>query len=297
MIADGGPYRETTYRLAGETPRKVPASLRVVMLTGGWMGLIGWMVCGIGGIMAGIFIPMSDLGALFTFRGELVQVPGQIVSVRSTSATENKRRIWSLSYEFVDADGTPRSGRSYAKHIPPVPGRRVTIEYPKGRPSVSRIQGARTRPFHPAVAFTAIPVLVGLPFIVLGFLRGRRNLHLLRYGKLTTGRRLTSTPTNVQINKRRVYRITFEFEADGQKHTAEARTHETEKLADAAEPLLYHPLDATRATLLDHLPGAPRIENGQFAPVRGGAVVLALLVPVLAIAGATLAWTLTSLAF
>jgi len=66
-----------------------------------------------------------------------------------------------------------------------------------------------------------------------------------------------------------------------------AKTHEPEHLQDdAEEPLLYDPIRPSRATLLDHLPGAPRIDDmGQIqtqSPIRS---LLVLIVPTLSIVG------------
>jgi hypothetical protein len=71
----------------------------------------------------------------------------------------------------------------------------------------------------------------------------------------------------------------FEFEADdGKRYQTVARTHQTEKLEDdKLEPLLYLPADPRQATLIDHLPGAPRINPDGTIARRPEMAALALV--------------------
>ncbi len=292
----GGPYREAELRLALTTPRPIPRSLWLAIVMGGWPALVGWIVFGTGAVIGGIFIPMSDLPSLYRYDGELTRVPGAITAASATGINENRRMVWKLHFTFQTPNGQTRKGRSYSRTIAPVVGQRVEVEYPAGRPDQARITGARTRPLHAAAALAGLPMLIAVPFLIYGVFRGRRILHLLRHGKPAFGKLLHRQPTSVRVNKRMVYKLTFEFEADGQKYQTTARTHRTETLSDErGEPLLYHPLDPTRATLLDHLPGAPELDGGQFRRAASGSLVLALLPPALAIAGGAIAFAITTL--
>ena len=121
-----------------------------------------------------------------------------------------------------------------------------------------------------------------------GFRRGRKAVRLLVSGHQASGVLKSKEATSTQINKRTVYKLTFEFTDDvGQTHEAVAKTHEPEHLQDDdQEPLVYDPLRPAYATMLDHLPGAPRVdEMGQIQTQSPTTSFLVLVVPLLSIIG------------
>lgn len=99
-----------------------------------------------------------DFAAYTTFRGELRTARGTVTAVEPTDryepgvmkvGTKHARRdettqIIAVHYTFVDADRVQRRGVSYRPNAQAKVGASVTIEYPVGRPEVSRIRGYRT---------------------------------------------------------------------------------------------------------------------------------------------------------
>ena len=125
--------------------------------------------------------------------------------------------------------------------------------------------------------------LVGIGFATFGYLRGRRSLRLLARGRTARGRLVEEQQALGKVNNRRVFALTFAFETEhGEQHRTTARTHRPELLEDQAEELLlYDPRAPARATLLDHLPGKPKVgDDGQLTSGSGAPPWLYLSMPV-----------------
>lgn len=164
----------------------------------------------------------------------------------------------------------------------------VTIEYPQGRPEISRIKGMRRGP----VRFMG---LIPLPFLLLGLLMILDSIRecvkanrLLALGEQTTGR-LKSKEEKGQ-GETTFYKLTFEFnthEGTTYQTMVESQTGDITKLEDQAEePLLYDPRRPSYAVMLDDLPGEPRIQ--QDGTIRAGPAIktiMALIIPLATIIG------------
>jgi len=107
-----------------------------------------------------------DYAAYTSFRGDLMTARGTVVAVAPTGShepgTKQARRdvrteVVAVSYVFVDANRVERRGVSYRPDARAKVGSPVTIEYPVGRPEVSRIRGYR------AAKYDSVPI--GLPIL------------------------------------------------------------------------------------------------------------------------------------
>jgi hypothetical protein len=285
------------FTLAGP-PRSVPLAVRLRLLYGGFANQFGWLFFGFGMIFVWVFGFNTDPTALLDFRGDLEEVQGAITRCEDTNASQNDSEIYAHYYLF-EADGQEYDGVSYSVGRRSSPGDKVTVQFPPDRPARSRIKGMRTALFPIFVLFVVLFPLIGLCFMLAGFRKGRKAVRLLANGEQALGVLKSKEPTGTRINNRRVYKLTFEFmDQMGQTYEATAKTHEPECLQDdAEEPLLYDPIRPTYATMLDHLPGAPRVDDmGQIqtqSPVKS---VLVIIVPALSIIGhgLYLAWRLGS---
>jgi hypothetical protein len=263
-------------------PRPVPLSLRILNFFNGF-AQIGWLVFGFGMIFFYFFGTNADL-SFATFRDAGGRASGRVVRVEQTGASEDGDAVEAAHYEYSVA-GRPFSGKSYATDGSPAEGENVTVEYDEDHPARSRIAGMRRAIFGPWAIVVAIFPLVG--FVILWFATrsGMKRNHLLSNGVLTTGKLVSTEGTNMYVNRRRVWELTFEFtDRMGRRCTATARTTDTERLRDeAAEPLLYDPDDPQRAYLLDEAPARPHFEgNGELAG-RPAAALAALFLPALVI--------------
>lgn len=274
--------------------RHVPIMLRLHALFGSFSSQFGWLFFGFGMIFAWVFAGNADL-SMFTFRPESVfTVQGKVTSVKSTSASENDSAIFEVSYSYdiqkgdesaAEASILHVTGTSYAVNNVPEEGSEVEVEYLASNPYKSRIKGLRQGMFSPAVLLVLIFPLVGIGFIISGLRHGLKANRLFSCGYLAYGRLINRSSTNVTVNDRPVISLTFMFtDCQGIERTANARTHMTEMLEDAEEPLLYDPANPDKAVLLDDLPGEPRIDdNGHFFSAHPKSALLSLIAPTVSI--------------
>ena len=174
--------------------RAVPFSTRLVVLFGGTLDL-GWFF-----IVLGLFFwtegLKADYSSLFIFRGKLEAASGVVTSVEKSGWTINSTEgpsgdpIYAYHYKFRFG-GTDYEGDSYSTESLRA-GVAKTVEFPAGRPNLSRICGMDRAPCPgPLGALVFIFVAVGFGMVLPGILKGSRNIRLLAYGELVQ-RRLIS---------------------------------------------------------------------------------------------------------
>jgi hypothetical protein len=261
---------------------KIQASL------GGFNTQFGCLFFGFGMIFVWVFGLFSILSVASFWFGDLETTTGTIADVRPTNASENDIPVYANQYLFrVEQLEREFRGESYTTGQQFAVGDPVTIEYIAKQPEHSRIQNTRTTQMSWWVAcLVGIFPLIGLVFIANGLKNGIKGNHLLKNGKVTEGRLVDKEATGTRINKRTVYKLTFEFRADdGQLYQTVAKSHLPENLEDEAlEQILYNPANPQYATLVDNLPGAPDID--EFGTIHTGSFgksVAVLFLPVLII--------------
>lgn len=277
--------------LSGRVRRTVPWSTRLVVLFGGGAATFGWFFFAFGMIFVWIFGAQGDYSSLFLLRGKLQTEPAMVTEVRDSGFSEGggKHRkgtpIIACDYEFTSA-GKKYAGTSYRRGRGVKEGDRATAEFSPGRPGFSRLRGMRRAPLGPFVAFVFIFPTVGLGMALPGLWRGVRNLRLLCDGQIAAGRLIEKKATDVLVNERIVYRLTFEFtDAGGMTRQTVVRTPFPERLSDeGTEQLFYNPRRPAHATLLDDLPGEQAMnERGEFRRSGTGAALRVLIGPALAL--------------
>ena len=262
--------------LAGP-PRDVPLLVRAKILFGGALNQFGWTFLGFGLIFVWAYTLHADLTSWYHFRGTLSTSRGTVLYSKETMFREERARVYAIGYSFVSWRGAKYEGVSYAVERPLKSGKSVTIEYPWGKPQISRIRGMQRKPVGRIGLLPLIFPLIGVFFMSLGVRKGLRANRLLAYGELTKGRLKSKVMTNVKVDEQRVYKLTFEFTtAEGVTSEVAAKTHQPEKLEDEAEePLLYDPILPSNVVMLDSLPGSPRIDES--GNIRTGSVCASLL--------------------
>lgn len=242
-------------------PRQVSRGLKAKIILGNPRGWIGLMFFAMGLLFALIFAPMSDL----RFSNPLDQSPslttGTVHNVEETSATENKKKILQFDFDYF-VNEVPYYGTSYYRGDPGLrPGDEVTVEYDQNDPGLARIQHFRMAPYNgDTFLLMLIFPFVGLMLLTWAIVKGRKIIALVRTGYVTTGKVISKTATNARINKRRVYKIGFEYNGlDGMTRQGTVKTHQPERLEDEEdELLLFNPDQPDEAILVDALPKAVR---------------------------------------
>ena len=254
-------------------PRAVPRRLVHRLMFGGKIAVFGWAFAAFGMGFVLFFLPMIDLGWERYDRRAVARV----TSVEQTSSSENDRYIHRVHYTFADDAGVEHRGESYTMDPPAVLSPH-DVAYRSGDPSRSRLSGMRRRPFSPFLSFVLVFPIVGLGIALWQLRAGRRNLHLLRHGVETTGKLIRKAPTNVTVNDVPVMALTFDYEVGGKTYSATMKTLTPAALEDdEREAMLYDPAAPARATTLDHLPGAPKVTNGELLDRPGISAHLLLL--------------------
>ncbi len=264
-------------------PRRVPASMALLNVFNGF-AQIGWFVFGFGMIFFWAFAGNADFSVV-TFRGDIATTSGKVVSVEETGASENEQPVKAHHYQYSVA-GEWLKGTSYTTGGGPNVGEEVVVEYASSNPLRSRIEGMRRAQFGPWAIIVSIFPLIGFLILYFGGIKGGfKRTRLLRNGVFTHGKLVGKEPTNMTVNDRRVYELTFEFTSrDGRRCEATSRTSDPTRLEDEQqEPLLYDPEDPSRAYLLDEAPGRPEIDSlGEFRG-RPVAAALSLILPAIVI--------------
>lgn len=268
-------------------PRTVGPGLTIRLLLGGWVPQFGWAFVFFGMIFVWLFDGVGGVIEARQFAGEKVNMPGEVTASRETSFTVNSRRVYEISYNFSLPSGVRTQGVSYASGVDLPVGEQVRVEFVAGNPRLSRIVGMRTTPGGLAVLMTFILPFIGLSFALAGSFKGFRLRRLLTIGKLARGTLVSKQATMVQVNNKRVYRMTFAFEAEGGgSFEAVARSHLPEGLEDEpGELVIYDPAEPTRSAMLDQSTYQPRPNDRGVleASLPGRPAALLLLLPGLSV--------------
>jgi hypothetical protein len=210
------------------------------------------------------------------------QASATVTSTEQTNTKEGKREIYRVSYAFIDESGVERRGESYTQETLPLGV--WTVDYQSSDPSKSRLHGMRSKPLSPfpMIAVGAM-ALFALAIGLRQILRGRRDLRLLCYGVETRGKLIEKRAIpGSKKDKTPTMALTFEYVVDGQTYSTTVETLEPGPLEDdEREPMLYDPNAPSRATMLDHLPGSPRITAGGELEVQSGTAAHLLILPML----------------
>jgi len=264
-------------------PRTIGTRLAARVTLGSLRSQFGWLALGFGSIFFWGFIWNIDFSGLrFMFEPE-GHTPGKFVYCNDTNFVRGRNRvsrgIYENHYQF-ELVGRIYQGSSFSTGG--CAAGRLSIEYLRAHPEVSRIAGMRRRPFGPSTLLVDVPAAAGLFMIFTGFVQGRARLRLLRVGSLATGRLIDKTWTTNSAYK---YQMTFEYDAqNGAKGRLTARTSRPEPLEDkAGVPLFYDPAGLTRAVLLADLPG--RVAAGERGQPVASPSRAYLVLPALAILG------------
>jgi hypothetical protein len=265
-----------------QPPRRVPTSMAVLNVFNGF-AQIGWFVFGFGMIFFWAFAGNADFSVV-TFRGDIATTSGKVTSVEETGASENESPVKAHHYQYSVA-GQWLQGTSYTTGGGPSVGEEVVVEYASGNPLRSRIEGMRRAQFGPWAIVVSIFPLIGLLILYFGGRGGFKRTALLRNGVFTTGKLAGKEPTNMTVNDRRVYELTFEFTTrDGRRCEATARSSDPSRLEDESEePLLYDPDNPEKAYLLDEVSGRPEIDGVGELQGRPLAAALSLIIPAIVI--------------
>ena len=279
------PY-STTEGFAASQQRRVPMLVTLTFRLGSDRAFSAWFFLLFGIIVAALTLPTTDLTFGWAFRGELETVPAEVTAVSLTGMTENEGKIREVRYRYEDANGRVFQGVAYAKRQLEA-GDRLTAEFPRGSPGVSRIQGLRVKPFSRWILVVLVLPAGGLASVGYACRRGGRSLRLLRKGVVADAEFVSRDPVTHLPSKNQVFRLRFRFvAAAGSEHICDVETSRAGQILDGGrQEILYDPEEPSRAAHVLSLPGdvglSPANDSVLAPPLRRS--LLCLLMPTVAI--------------
>jgi hypothetical protein len=268
-------------------PRRVTLGATLEVLLGGVLFQVCSGLLLFFSVFGWVFAGQADLTGWLRFAGQLETAEGTLLLVESTASSVGEQTVWAHRYRFQGPDGQVREDVSYREGSQGSAGDAITVEFPAGTPSVSRIVGQRRGVFPFGTAFVLLLPLVPGVLALIGLRTGLRRARLLRHGRVTDGEFVGKEATGASVNDQPVWKLNFRFrDEDGQEHHTSTKTHDAAALIDEPrERLLYDPRDTDRAELLDALPGQGRTTpDGGWEAVSLRGPLLKLLLPGLLLA-------------
>lgn len=260
-------------------PRAVPWTLRVVLALRHPLAFVGWLLLGVGAALGSVFGGMAEPWS-DPFDAGARRWNGRVVAVDGLGLRVDSRSVTAVTFEWP-ADAPSARTVSYTDRDAPAVGAEIAIEVQPGDPPLARAVGMRRAPLPAAVRFVLLLPAIGLA-IVLFFVRlGLRRGAILRDGDLVLATLVSTEPTNLRVNRRPVWKLTYRYtDRAGVARTAVARSTRAD-VDGAAAPMLHLPGTDTVVRLAD-LPAMPRVgADGAFEPPSSGVLALALLPPTL----------------
>ncbi|MFN7975208.1 MAG: hypothetical protein U0166_23125 [Acidobacteriota bacterium] len=266
-------------------PRSVSIGTRLTLRCG-MLTQIGFLLIGFGTPFFWGFFPFGDIAALAAGAGGVAHAQARVSREPRSFGAVNGIPVFRMTYVYQDAAKKEHEGRAYATGASLSVGDELAVTYARLLPQVSKADGFRASAFGPAGSLVTIFPLIGLLLASFGMRAGGKAISLLVWGKLALGRLVAREATNVTINERPVYRLTFEFEDDrGAVQRGFMKTHRD--IGDTSEQvLLYDGDDPSRIYLVNALPSGVDVDQtGQPLPVSFARAAFASFLPTLAIAG------------
>jgi hypothetical protein len=279
-------HRQSNERIIREqAPRQLSLFTKSVILFGGAVQQIGWIFLWVGLVISLIFISNSEFKYLFVFDGKWDEGKAVLREIKKTSYRENKIYIYAYSYDFTANDGKLTKGCSYYFFDESYKiGNSVEIQYKSKNPSHSRIKGMRRETFNSLVGLVLLFPIIGVIFVIVGLLKNIKALNLIINGRFTKGKKISSEPTGVRINRMPEYKFVFSFDVSGRTYEAICRTHETRKVEDEAlEIILYDEQNPKQAIVYDSVTNVPRIDSQGHLEPAGFRWIGTLIFPFVAI--------------
>lgn len=279
--------------LSVEQERNVPLMLRLRLLFGDWLSQVGWAIFGLTMLVVEPMLFHTDFTSWYLFNGPLEHVAGKVTLVEWAGVSaDDERDIYEFRYTFR-YDNDTYEGRSY-KQSGPKPGQDTTVEFPSGRPNLSRIAGMNRD------AASIAELLLCLVFPVTGVLLASSRLpRAFRCcNLLATGMVANATLAGGEVREANFFillrawrlppKLSFIFlDQNGMQRKICIRSSFCEKPLDHRNrAVLYDPSNPDRAVLFEEFDAKPRMDDhGRITWPKSERRPVFLLIPGAAILG------------
>lgn len=264
-------------------PRKLDIFAIVSIFFEGTLKQFFWLFFGFGSLLFWIIGSQADMSFLFYY-GDIERSDGIIQHIEQTNYYSNDEAVYKYFYSFTDKEGVFREDVSYSTSDYLDVETSVTVEYPEGKPYLSRIKGFRRSPFGPFGIIIIIFPGIALVFLYFSIRKSFKRLKLLKNGELAFGVLKRREATNTRINNKTVYKLTFQFLTKNDENIRFIeKTHRTDLIKDNDdEPIIYNSLNPKEAVHF-YLINTIMIYNGRFVSKSSVTALLSLIIPLLVI--------------
>ena len=203
--------------------RNIPLRAALNILVGD-THFVGWFFIFFTGVICYIYsyqLEQTDF-SFIDYWGEIEEVEGTLTNVgyyetmehEDSSGKEVELDYYAYGYHFVASNGLAYEDVSIGKRSTLAKGSKLTIEYPVGKPHLSRIKGMRRELYDFGnLVFLTIPGLIGLGILIPGLIRGFGARRLLKRGHVETARLVSRE--EFKRKGKPVYRYIFSFQDEG----------------------------------------------------------------------------------
>ncbi len=268
-------------------PRSVPLLLRLHVLFGGTVPLLGWAFTWVGLLVGGGLSLGADVGTPWALSQGAFTQESTIVEAWETNFSsggdEDTEGTPVVAYRFTyDVGGERHVGTSYATGWVADEGDPVTLEIASSDSTKARIAGMRASPFGPWILLVLLAPALAAGMALWGVGRGLRANHLLSHGHVTAGRLVEKGATSTTVNHRPVWAYVFAYRDHmDRERFVSLRSSLTWLVEDEIEePVVFDPSSPERAMMVDALPGHPGIEpGGTFTVEHPGRALGSMVLP------------------
>jgi hypothetical protein len=216
------------------TPREIPSRAKLSILFFNPSFLLGLVFIIIGSGTFYVVTKSLNFSSYFASENNLVSAEGIVTNVIAPSkGGKSNRKSWEVEFKYSDKTEAEIQGTCYSYEDKFKTGDEVKVLYNESSPSLAKIEGTEFNKFGLwLIGVLLLFPLGGIIVLIKHFKDCKKNLNILANGVLTKGKVITKSPTGTKINKKPVYKITFEF-ADAKKeyHSLLLRNTQTRTLA------------------------------------------------------------------
>ena len=252
----------------GEAPRNVSLTTRLYLrLCSVSAQVLGWVfaIIGLALVLIAAYIGLDDvIPRMWNDAGV-----GIITGIEEVNVTINDQEILAYHFEAIDDDGETIYGTSYGYSGNHEVGNGVSLQKAGKRYRIEGLTQTSGGILFTLMFFGAGILFggIGICFPIYSWFTGGKAIQLLRDGTATGARFLDMKPTGTVVNGMPLMNVSFEYQVDGEKHTASAYALDTSRLTDTpCKAVLYDPMQPKRSIVLDGLPSGVRFDElaGQF---------------------------------
>ena len=188
----------------------IPFRKKAKLLLFNGLSFFGLIFFVIGSVLSAGFLDTRVFDSLY-FIGNTSETTGQVIYITETNIEINDEDLYKIEYNYYVGKKL-YSDKNYGTWFDLEEGDKVTVEYIKNKPNISKLEDLSRSKSGLAGLFVLIFPILGLIVLIVGFKKGLKHIHLLEHGQTTTGLVKKVRATNTYINNNRVFKVYIEYQ-------------------------------------------------------------------------------------